>query len=464
MKSLPGGQIMNHSSSVSTCDLHSSDSDALLLGWERTRRQKVGFSDVNAPIESRQEQPLHYAGPHLMTVAPTGAGKGRCCAIPALLSYPGQMVVVDIKGELYLTTHRRREELGQQVVKLDPFRVISSETDGLDPLDILDLPNADIETDCQTLAKLLSAGKEFTRDPFWHLIANGLNSGILGYVGSCEERPTRSFTRLCEILHTDDVVYNLAVYLDTVGKKMPKMSYQEIASFLQLPEKETRPSALATAQAFTKGLNSQRVVDALSKSNFSLADFRSGKPMTIYLILPPERLESHAGLLTLWFGTFLKAIFSRTSAPALRTLMLIDEAAQLGKFQMLETAITLCRSYGVRIWTFWQNLQQLQECYPVGWKTITNNCMLQTFGVTNRLMAEELSQVMDCSVRDLLDLPADEQWLQFPNSQPVRSRRLDYLRHPQFAGMYDANRFHDGPPKTATVSKTCDAGPQVSSL
>lgn len=414
--------------------------------------------------EVTPERPVHFDGPHLMTVAPTGAGKGRCCAIPALLSYPGQMIVVDIKGELYLTTHRRRQELGQHVVKLDPFRVISPQTDGLDPLDIMDLPNADIETDCQTLAKLLSSGKEFTRDPFWHLIANSLNSGILGYIASCEEAPKRSFTRLCEILHNDDVVYNLAVLLDTVGKRMPKMSYQEIAAFLQLPEKETRPSALATAQAFTKGLNGQRVLDALGKSSFSLEEFRQGQPMTIYLILPPERLESHSGLLTLWFGTFLKAIFSRTVAPQLRTLLLVDEAAQLGKFQMLETAITLCRSYGVRIWTFWQNLQQLQECYPVGWKTIANNCLLQTFGITNRLMAEELSQVLDCSPRDLLDLPMDEQWLQFPNSNPIRSRRLDYLRHPLFSGLYDVNRFYEGPPKIITKSKALGPEPQLSSL
>lgn len=450
---------MHSMSSPSSCDSPEFESDSVLLGWERTRRQSVGFADAISSTTTDTENPLYYDGPHMLTVAPTGAGKGRCCAIPALLSYPGQMIVVDIKGELYLTTHRRRRELGQQIVKLDPFRVVDSQTDGLDPLDILDLPNADIETDSQTLAKLLSAGKEFTRDPFWHLIANSLNSGILGYVGSCEEKPKRSFTRLCEILHGDDVVYNLAVFLDTMGKRMPKMSYQEIAAFLQLPEKETRPSALATAQAFVKGLNGQRIVDALARSSFSLEDFRVGKPMTIYLILPPERLESHAGLLTLWFGTLLKAIFSRTVSPELRTLLLVDEAAQLGKFPMLEAAITLCRSYGVRVWTFWQNLQQLQDCYPVGWKTIANNCMLQTFGISNRLMAEEISQVLDCSTRDLLDLPLDEQWLQLPGGRPIRSRRLDYLRHAQFSGLYDVNRFHAGPPRSIKPTRNANQSP-----
>ena len=59
---------------------------------------------------------------HLMTIAPTGAGKGRDVIIPNLLSYDGSVVVFDPKGENYDVTHRyRRDVLGHQVVLLDPF-------------------------------------------------------------------------------------------------------------------------------------------------------------------------------------------------------------------------------------------------------------------------------------------------------------------------------------------------------
>ncbi len=74
------------------------------------------------------------------------------CAVPALLTYPGQAAVLDIKGELFNTTHRRRRDMGQKVIKLDPFRVVDDSTDQLNPLDILSLHNSEMEADCQTLA------------------------------------------------------------------------------------------------------------------------------------------------------------------------------------------------------------------------------------------------------------------------------------------------------------------------
>ena len=378
--------IRNRSAIGSSCK--PPQDDALLLGWQTPGREEFGFASAAPRQAVSESEPVLYRGPHLATIAGTGTGKGVSCAIPALLDYLGQAVVLDIKGELYITTARRRREMGQHVIKIDPFQGVDCTTDSLNPLDILQLPGADLETDCQTIAKLLSTGKESARDPFWHLSANGLNAGNLAYLCHNEPLEQRTLRRLCELIYGDDVSYNLALLLDTKGKQMPKMSYQEIAAFLQLSERETRPSTLATAQSFVKNLNSDRVAAALSHSTVSLGKIRAGAPVTIYIIIPPDRLQSHSALLTLWIGTLLKTIFSRQAVPPLRTLMLIVEAASLGNFPMLETAITLCRSWEVRVWTFWQDLQQLQNCYPTGWKTLLNNCAIQTFGITKRLMAE----------------------------------------------------------------------------
>ena len=59
-----------------------------------------------------------------------------------------------------------------------------------------------------------------------------------------------------------NIVTDIAVLLDTQGKRLPKFAHQEIASFLQQPERETRPSTLATAQSYLKTLNSERVARA----------------------------------------------------------------------------------------------------------------------------------------------------------------------------------------------------------
>src|SRR5690349_19336221 len=68
---------------------------------------------------------LTYSGDsHLMTIAPTGAGKGRSAIIPNLLQFPGPVVIIDPKGENYHVTAGRRRALGHEVILLDPFRLI----------------------------------------------------------------------------------------------------------------------------------------------------------------------------------------------------------------------------------------------------------------------------------------------------------------------------------------------------
>ena len=126
----------------------SSDSDDVLLGYDLDMRRAMGFASHFQPPPPTDLKPIHYGGPHLLTCAPTGSGKGRCCAVPALLEYPGQVVTIDIKGELYGCTHRRRREMGQQVIKLDPFRVVDSTTDGFNPLEMFQLPTTDFDTMC----------------------------------------------------------------------------------------------------------------------------------------------------------------------------------------------------------------------------------------------------------------------------------------------------------------------------
>ena len=58
---------------------------------------------------------------HALTVAGTRAGKGASLIVPNLLLYPGSVLAIDPKGELARITGRRRKELGNKLVVLDPF-------------------------------------------------------------------------------------------------------------------------------------------------------------------------------------------------------------------------------------------------------------------------------------------------------------------------------------------------------
>ena len=110
----------------------------------------------------------------------------------------------------------------------------------------------------------------------------------------------------------------------------------------------------------------------------------------------------------------------------------------------MRQAITLLRGYGVQLWTFWQDLSQLKHLYPNDWETIFNNShVLQSFGITNHLLARTISNLMGVlTPKELLELDADEMALMMAGDETVIAQRPNYLSDPSFEGLYDDNPFY----------------------
>ena len=93
----------------------------LLLGWNGgTPPGSVGFTPGS--LASDGDQAVTYDGDApLLTCASTGSGKGRGVLIPNLLTYPGPVIVMDIKGELFQVTSRRRAKWANRLWCWTPF-------------------------------------------------------------------------------------------------------------------------------------------------------------------------------------------------------------------------------------------------------------------------------------------------------------------------------------------------------
>ena len=103
--------------------------------------------------------------------------------------------------------------------------------------------------------------------------------------------------------------------------------------------------------------------------------------MTVYLVIPPNRLDTARPLLRAWLMTLSAVLLKRAARPERSTLLLIDEAAQMGRMELMLQAMTLLRGYGLQCWSFWQDLSQLQGMYPEAWRTILANASaIQIFG------------------------------------------------------------------------------------
>jgi len=418
---------------------HEKNAKRVQLGYSIQKQYKIGFQPT-APASSElisvsDELPI-------LTFAPTGRGKGTGAIIPTLLTNRRTMIVLDPKGENYAVTARARRAMGHSVYALDPFNVMAKKSDALNPLDLLKLPGVSQEAECVMLAEAIGHDFQSKRESFWDQHALGLTAGLI-YLSTIEPF-LDNLTTLRDHLVGEDPIHKIATALDLLTEKklVKTMVYRELAAFLNQSERETRPSVLASAGAYAKIFNSDRIVKVVEKSTIKLKDLVDSKPITVYLILPTTKLQSHRALLRLWLATIMTAIQSRKTRPKESTLFLIDECSQLGSFDLLKTAVTLSRGYGVQPWLFFQSLNQLKENYGEAWRTFIDNAgAVQAFGFANMFGGTEWGEFFGRKPKQLLEMPKENQLLYIPEEGTLESRRLNYLEDSQFEGLYDTNPY-----------------------
>ena len=422
--------------------MHEND---LFLGRETTTSASFGFDHSPGHAAAESVGPLiPYQGEAPLTIiAPTGSGKGRDLLIPTLLTYEGPVIAIDLKGELSAVTRRRREEMGHQVAVIDPFGITGRPSDRIDPFELFELPGSLLECDAEMMASMLNQGHGVEDDPFWDDAGSSLIAGLIAMAAALKPETNPGLSFLRHHLLSDDAVYSIATLLDTHGK-VNQFAYRELAGFLQHADNQTRPCVLATARTFMRALNAPQVTACLENPTVHLKDVMDGAPLDIFLVLPPEKVISHAGLLRVIIGTLLITIMRRTVIPAHRTLMVIDEAAQLGKeFAPLLTASTLMRGYGLKLVTAWQDLAQIKSRYKNDWQTILNNSgAVVTFGMGHWAAAKDMAEVFGWEPSDLLRLKPDEAVLSVRNEGTRKIHRINYLHDDLFIGLADPNPYY----------------------
>jgi type IV secretion system protein VirD4 len=84
----------------------------------------------------------------------------------------------------------------------------------------------------------------------------------------------------------------------------------------------------------------------------------------------------------------------------------------LGKIEALFTAATLSRSYGLTLWTFWQNVAQIQIYAGQANTLIDNAGVIQVFGERNLRMAQDLANIIGgIFAEQIMAMAPDEQLL-----------------------------------------------------
>ncbi|WP_254681416.1 type IV secretory system conjugative DNA transfer family protein [Salipiger sp. D13] len=418
---------------------------------------------------------LRYDGPaHLITLAPTRAGKGVGTVIPNLLAAERSVLVIDPKGENARIAGEARRRFGTVHV-LDPFEVSGHPSAAYNPLDRLTPDGLDLGEDAASLTEALVMDPPGqVTEAHWNEEAKAILGGLIMFCVCHEDRDRRSLATVREYLTLPPEKLRALLELMQDSDEAGGLIARAANRFLGKADREAA-SVLSNAQRHTHFLDSPRIAKCLARSDFAFSDLRH-RITSVFLVLPPNRMDAYSRWLRLLVSQALQDIArdaerpqgasegrsERLKAP---TLFLLDEFAALGRLEAVERAMGLMAGYGLQLWPILQDMSQLKDLYGERAGTfIANAGVQQVFGVNDFETAKWLSQMIgqetagfqtdsfkpgdgpsfsnNLTGRDLLtpdeimQLPPDRQLLRVQGQATAIAQKLRYYADPEFAGLF----------------------------
>ena len=319
---------------------------------------------------------LDYGGDrHILAFGPTGSGKGVRVLLPNLLTGLKEQsaIVIDPKGEAAYETADARRAMGHEVVILNPFDVRGLGGQAFNPLAALDPASPAFYDDAAALGEALI--KIEGKDPHWPQSAQGLLVALMMWE-KLRRGAKADLVNVREMLteaeeSEDDGKIPTAGLRFTAGQMVIRGG-DEIASLAArfIGRRDEISSIQSTADTQTRWLLSKPIRASLQGPGFDFARLRE-KPMTIFIVLPAERLRTHSVWLRLVIVCALNALYRNVAGR--RVLLIVDEMAALGHLAPLEDAFALIRGYNIQIAAFAQDLGQLKNLYEERWETFIAN-------------------------------------------------------------------------------------------
>ncbi|PKP67870.1 MAG: hypothetical protein CVT83_07705, partial [Alphaproteobacteria bacterium HGW-Alphaproteobacteria-5] len=318
---------------------------------------------------------LRYDGPaHLITLAPTRAGKGVGTVIPNLLAADRSVLVIDPKGENARIAGEARRRFGTVHV-LDPFEVSGMPSAAYNPLDRLAPDSLDLGEDAASLTEALVMDPPGqVTEAHWNEEAKAILGGLIMFCVCHEDCNRRTLATVREYLTLPPEKLRALLELMQDSDAAGGLIARAANRFLGKADREAA-SVLSNAQRHTHFLDSPRIAKVLSRSDFHFSDLRH-RITSVFLVLPPNRMDAYSRWLRLLVSQALQDI-ARDAEASVRpqsgetdaqrgtqslrtpTLFLLDEFAALGRLEAVERAMGLMAGYGLQLWPILQDMSQL---------------------------------------------------------------------------------------------------------
>lgn len=418
---------------------------------------------------------------HVLLFAPTGSGKGVGFVLPNLVFWQGSLICHDIKGENHeFTSGYREKKMGQKVFMWNPADP-EGFTHCYNPLDWISSKPGQMVDDVQKICNLILPEQEF-----WQNEARSLLLGVILYLYAVPEKPC-SFGEVVRTMRSDDVVYSLAVVLDTIGKKIHPVSYMNIAAFLQKADKE-RSGVVSTLNSGLELWANPLIDTATASSDFDLQQMKK-QLMSVYCAVTPDNLQRLEPLLKVFYQQatdFLTRKMPGKDEPH-GVLFMMDEFPTLGEMKQFQTGIAYFRGYRVKLFLIVQDTQQLKGIYEdAGMNSFLSNSYYRiTFSANNIETAKLISELVGNKTvkqysknvpkfldfdpksrtmnesevqralllpQEVITLPRDEQIILIESTSPIKTKKIFYYQDQFFmTKVYDPKNPKKSGPSTSFV-------------
>jgi type IV secretion system protein VirD4 len=426
---------------------HTFDEEALLLG----RTHLGGIYRVKASKDRRELG-------HCLVVAPPRSGKSVLAA-SQILTWPGSLIIVDIKGELYQKTAGYRATIGP-VFCLDPRGVGHQ----YDPLGNITTEDALYESAKNLLYDPKEAeGRSFTEE--------GILLEVLKWQACLtlnRNRRTRyrllPFSRVMSKLGINPAASVMNAIAPALAREMLDGVYE--------PERDYRENkyfanSWQSSRARMYPLLTEQVVRCFNGSDFTGKDLIAGeKPVSVYLRIPERMLSAKAPLIRLVLESLTNEMFDTFDEPEGQrcrpVLMILDEAGTVG-FPSLPQYAATAAGRGISIWAALQDIAQLEGLYGAAKaRTIRNSMGAKVFfrqddPVTAKHISETLgyrsgyshsetlrdgevssegrseTAIAVLTQREIMELDYTDVIFLFTNFKPGQGKRMEYWRFPLLA-------------------------------
>lgn len=330
----------------------------------------------------------------VMVFANTGAGKGIGIVVPTLLTYPGSIVVNDVKGENLAITRRHRATLG-------PVRVLApldlAHSDCFNPMDCIRRGSPMEVDDAASLARLLV--RPDASESHWDDKASTLIK--LFVLAALHEPPEhRTLARVRELAVSGSMTF--AETIDEIAERSPSLAARDLARAVRMAAfdgegtlRNEYASVMSNVDKATECWASTTPSGVLSSmSTFRLEELLE-QTTTLYICVPEEFLDHYGRWIRVMVGCILNTLTrEKNTLPRHKVFLLLDEARVLGRLEPLEKQAGLLRAYCTPI-LIWQNMPQLEAEYGKGAEAFlaTSTCRI-FFGIEDNATAHYVATMI----------------------------------------------------------------------